>query len=250
MKFLRLALRQIVAVSLFRNHVDEQRHILNLLRFLKHMGHLFDVVAVKRAEVAEAQRFKHLAARRHGFDHVLRVFNRAGQRLADQRNAHQLVADALFAAVPRRARAKVLEIFRQRAHVFGNGHFVVVEYHDQPRVPVARVVHRLVAHAARQRAVADNRHHMIILVVQISGARQPQRHRNGRGRMTRIKQIVLALLAARKTAHAVIGAQGFELLLSAGEQLMRVNLMTDVENQLIRRAVERPVQRNRQFNVA
>ena len=68
--------------------------------------------------------------------------------------------------------------------------------------------------------------------------------------MTRIKQIVLAFLAARKTAHAVIGAQGFELLLSAGEQLMRVNLMTDVENQLIRRAVERPMQRNRQFNVA
>lgn len=34
-----------------------------------------------------------------------------------------------------------------------------------PRMAVARVIHRLVTHAARQRAVADNRHHMIILMV-------------------------------------------------------------------------------------
>jgi len=59
----------------------------------------------------------------------------------------------------------MLEIFRQRAHVFRDGHLIVVENDNEPRMAVARVIHRLVTHAARQRAVADNRHHMIILMV-------------------------------------------------------------------------------------
>lgn len=48
---------------------------------------------------------------------------------------------------------------------FEMGHLIVVENDNEPRMAVARVIHRLVTHAARQRTVADNRHHMIILMV-------------------------------------------------------------------------------------
>ena len=86
MKLFRLTLSQIVSVSLLGNHVNQQRRILNLFRLFKHVGHLFDIMAVKRAQISETQRFKHLAACRHGFNHVFRIFNRMRQRLADERD--------------------------------------------------------------------------------------------------------------------------------------------------------------------
>lgn len=85
-KLFRLTLSQIVSVSLLGNHVNQQRRILNLFRLFKHVGHLFDIMAVKRAQISETQRFKHLAACRHGFNHVFRIFNRMRQRLADERD--------------------------------------------------------------------------------------------------------------------------------------------------------------------
>ena len=61
--------------------------------------------------------------------------------------------------------------------------------------------------------------------------------------MARIKQVMLALRVTRKTAHAMIGTQRFKLFLTSGEQLMRINLMADVKDKLVRRTVKRPVQR-------
>lgn len=68
--------------------------------------------------------------------------------------------------------------------------------------------------------------------------------------MARIKQVMLALCVTRKTAHAMIGTQRLKLFLTPGEQLMRINLMADVKDKLVRRTVERPVQRDCQLYVA
>jgi len=68
--------------------------------------------------------------------------------------------------------------------------------------------------------------------------------------MARIKQVMLALRVTRKTAHAMIGTQRFKLFLTSGEQLMRINLMADVKDKLVRRTVKRPVQRDCQLYVA
>ena len=61
--------------------------------------------------------------------------------------------------------------------------------------------------------------------------------------MARIKQVMLALRVTRKTAHAMIGTQRFKLFLTSGEQLMRINLMADVKDKLVRRTVKRPAAR-------
>ena len=48
------------------------------------------------------------------------------------------------------------EVGRHRADRRGDGHVVVVEDDDEPRVQRAGVVHRLIGHARRHRAVADD----------------------------------------------------------------------------------------------
>ena len=117
-EFLRLALGKIVAIALFRDDVDHHGRVADLLRLLKDMGHLVDVVPVERAEVPEAQRLKQLALRHDGFDHVLGLLDRSGNRPADQRNALQPLLDALLSAIPGGARAQMLEIGGERADVF------------------------------------------------------------------------------------------------------------------------------------
>ena len=95
------------------------------------------------------------------------------------------------------------------------------------------VVERLVAHAARQRAVADDGGHVIIVARQIARPRHTYGRRQRGGRMARAKGVVFAFRAHGKAAQAVQPAQGIESIAAPGQQLVRVALMTHVKNQLV-----------------
>ena len=61
----------------------------------------------------------------------------------------------------------------QRADVFGNRHFVVVQNHQHVRLDVARVVHGLKGHPGGDGAVADHADGAALLVLFFSGHGNP-----------------------------------------------------------------------------
>ena len=44
----------------------------------------------------------------------------------------------------------------ERADIFGNRHFIVVENHQHIRTDIARVIHRFKRHASSNRAIAND----------------------------------------------------------------------------------------------
>ena len=136
-------------------------------------------------------------------------------------------------------------MLRKRPHVRRNRHFVVIQNDNHTRMTVTRVVERLIAHAAGHCAIAHQRQHMVMLPLQIAGARQPQRcGQRGRG-MTRLEHIIFAFGALRKAGHAAEGAQGTERAVAPRQQLMDITLMPHIEDDFVLRHVEHAVNRHR-----
>ena len=59
---------------------------------------------------------------------------------------------------------------RHCADIFGNGHCVVIEDENERRVGVSRIIHRLVHHAACERAVAEYGDYVVIVAVKVASA--------------------------------------------------------------------------------
>ena len=62
--------------------------------------------------------------------------------------------------------------------------------------------------------------------------------------------IVRAFASAREPRYPLKLSQGFELIPSARQQLMRIGLMTDIPDDFFPRRIKNIVNRNRQFNGA
>ena len=104
------------------------------------------------------------------------------------------------------------------------------------------VVQRLPAHAAGERAVADDRHDVALLAAQ----RERLGHAVGVGQRGRgvavLDDVVLALGLARVAGEAAALAQPVEAVLPAGDDLVDVRLVSGVEQQPVLGRVEDPVQ--------
>ena len=132
------------------------------------------------------------------------------------------------------------------------GPAVVVDHDDQPAVLGHRdVVQRLPGHPAGQRAVADHRDHGAVgLAAQPVRLGQPVGVGQAGGRVRVLHQVVLGLGPARVAGQPAALAQRAELRHPPGEQLVHVGLVPGVENDLVHRGVEHPVQRDRQLDHA
>ena len=64
---------------------------------------------------------------------------------------------------------QLVEILTHSAHVFRNGHFVIVEHHNHFFVQCTSVIQCLEGHAAGHGAIANNSHHIVILLLQVPG---------------------------------------------------------------------------------
>ena len=63
-----------------------------------------------------------------------------------------------------------------------------------------------------------------------------------------VKRVAGALLPLREPAHAAVFSQVVKSVLSPGQQLMRVGLMSHIPDQLILREVQRQMERHRQLH--
>ena len=152
-------LRRRVALALLRHDVDQDRPLLGVAHVLQHGQQVIEIVPVDRADVIEAELLEHRAAG----EEAARVFLDA-QRLLLQALRH-LVRELLADVAQRHVGApgdQPREIARQRADRRRDRHVVVVQDHDQARIHRAGIVHRLVGHAGRHRAVADHRDDVVV----------------------------------------------------------------------------------------
>ncbi len=211
-------------------------------------------MAVDRADVEEPQLLEQRAAGQHAAGILLGPLGRALQRLGEaarqvaRQVAHRL--EGLGGDQPR-------EIGAHGADRRGDRHVVVVQDDDQARMHRAGIVHRLVGHAGRHRAIADHRDHVAVLLADVAGlllvvARHGEAERGGdRGRGVRgAEGVVFALGALGEAGQAAALAQGADAVAPAGQDLVRIALVADVPDQDVVRRVEDVVQGRRQLDHA
>ena len=121
----------------------------------------------------------------------------------------------------------------QRSDIGRDGHAVVVQYDDERHLRRPRVVERLKRHAARKRAIADERDGGSLLAAKLHGARHTERGGNGGACVAGVKCVMRAFRTLRETADTTFGAQGVKAGIAPGEQLMRICLVPDVKHELI-----------------
>jgi len=204
-------------------------------------------MAVDRTDVEEAQ----LLEQRASGDVAARMLDGPRHRAVDAlaEIGGQLLAEVADAGIGR-AGGETRQIVAHRARRRRDRHVVVVEDDDQAGVQRAGIVHRLVGHAGRHRAVADDGDHVAPAARQVAGHRHAEPGRNGGRGMRRAERIVLALGPFREARQPALLPQRADAVAAAGENLVRIGLMADVPDQPVVRRVEHVVQRDRQFDHA
>src|SRR4029077_16789170 len=87
---------------------------------------------------------------------------------------------------------------------------------------------RLPGHPRGERAVADDRDHVLVAAVQVAGHGHALRRGDRRARVTGSELIVLGLAAHEEARDAAELAQGAEAVAPAGEELVHVALVAGV----------------------
>ncbi len=248
----RAFLRCAVTVTLFRQHMYHHRLVQALHGFQRVFQRL-QVMAVNRPIVVEAKAVEEafpVFPTEDGFDRILAPGKHALNWLADQWQPRQTLLDNALGACPAAGHAQLGQVLRQSPDVGGNGHFIIIEDNNQRCMAVAGIVERLIAHAACQGAIAHQCQHMMLFALHVSGARQPQRRRERRGRMTRLKHVILAFAAFGKARQAAEGTQRAKRAVTPRQQLMHITLMSHIKHNLILRHVENAVDCHRQLHHA
>ena len=105
---------------------------------------------------------------------MVEIIHRAADGIAVEH-----IAVGLFEFIIGGLRAQQAQMLAHRADVAVNGHPVVVQDDDQRLAARARVVQPLVGKAAGERAVADEREHRVILMLQGPCPRHTERNGHG-----------------------------------------------------------------------
>ena len=165
----------------------------------------------------------------------------------------QLAGEALGEVAERQIfarRDQPREIVREPADRRRDRHVVVVEDDDQPVAGRLGIVHRLIGHAGRHRAVADHRDRLAGLVGQLVGDREAQSRRDRGRAVRRAERIVFALAALGEAGEAAAHAQGADAVAPAGDDLVRIGLVADVPDQPVARRVEHIMERDGELDHA
>ena len=130
------------------------------------------------------------------------------------------------------------KVFGQRAHVGRNGHFVVVQNHQQVYIAhVARVVERFKGLPGGHCAIANNGNAAGIAAVQFVGNRHAECCADGCGRMPHAEYVVFAFAAFGKACQALVLAHGVHAVFAPREDFVGIGLMPHIPHQVVVRGV-------------
>ena len=211
--------------------------------------HRRDVVPVDRPEVLQAQIGEQLLRAQRVLDAGLQRVQPGVDRAPDHRGPGQRLLAGLQHPLVARLQPQRGQPVGQPTDGRCVGPPVVVDHDDHVAVPAGGdVVQRLPGHPAGQRAVPDHRHHVPPLAGQRVTAGQAVGPGQRRGRVAVLDVVVLALGPARVAGQPAALLQPIPAVVSTGEQLVHVGLVAGVPDHRVVRAVEHPVQRDRQLD--
>ena len=236
-----------VTFSLLRAHVHKERAVVGVTNVFQHRQQLFEVVTVDDTDIVKAELLEQSTA---GDEPAGELFRERGLLLEEFR---QVIGKLLSEAAQRhvhRARQQPGEIIRHRADGRSDRHLVVVQDDDEASVHRAGVVHGLVRHAGRHCAVADHADHIMFLAGKVARHRHAQSGGyRGRG-MRCAESIVFTFGALGESGQAAAGTQGANAITPAGQNFVRIGLVTDVPDQLVIGRVKNVVKGHRELDDA
>ena len=143
---------------------------------------------------------------------------------------------------------ELVEVGRDRADIFGDAPFVVVQDADESLRRVADVVERLERNAVRQRRVAENADDIFVRAFFVARRCHAERGGQRRARVTRAVAIVRAFRAQGEAVQAVRLPDGAKPVFAVGENLVNVNLVAHIPDEFVLGRVEDAVQRDGQLD--
>ena len=174
--------------------------------------------------------------------------------LADRRSDPRQSADELVIGVPARLpRSRELDlaqVLRKAADRGADRHLVVVENDQELGLPLADVVERLEAQAARDRGIADDDRNSLRAVTQVARRSEPLPDRQARSGVAAVEDVVLRLGPSREAADAAQLAKGVKSVVATGQQLVGIRLVAGVPDDPIAGRFEEPVQGDRELDDA
>jgi hypothetical protein len=209
---------------------------------LEVVGELVEVVAVDGADVAQAEFFEEGGLHEEVLGLALPLHVHAVHVVPTGQTgeeALQVAVDLVVGGVG----GEAVEVVGDGADVAGDGPLVVVEDDDEALGGGHDVVEGLEGDAAGEGGVAADGDHMLVAAPQVTGGGHAEGGAEGGAGVARAEGVVLALGPVEKAAGAVRLAQlAEEGAVAAGEQLVHVTLVGDVEDELVARRVEDPVE--------
>ncbi|OQA08389.1 MAG: hypothetical protein BWY66_01005 [bacterium ADurb.Bin374] len=237
----RLVYRGLVTTPLFGEHVDENGAAAVTSERERPLEKL-EIVAVDRAHVFEPELLEEHSRGEQILETALDPRQHAENARADARNLLHDMGHIIFRRGEIRLHPEGVQISRQRADVRRNRHRIVVENDDHVGMQMSCMVERLERHSPGHRSVADNGDDLVALRILVAGNGHSQRGRDRRRAVPGVERVVLAFGDLRKAAQAAKRAQGRELLQTAGQHLVDVCLVADVEDDFILGRMEYPVE--------
>ncbi|CAM5529107.1 hypothetical protein STENM223S_01087 [Streptomyces tendae] len=210
----------------------------------------FEVVAVDRADVLEAEVLEHALRGDEVLQPLLGAVQGVVERASDDRGALQEVLAAGQEALVAVGGAQGRQVVGEAADGGRVGALVVVDDDDQGAVlGGGDVVQRLPGHAAGEGAVADDGDDVVVALQDLVGLGDAVGPAQDGGGVAVLDDVVLGLGLRGVAGQAALHLQLREVLAS-GEQLVHVGLVAGVPEHLVLRRVEDPVQGEGEFHHA
>ena len=126
----------------------EKHGFIILLRHLKRLAELLDIVPVDGSDIVKSEIFEPRIGIYNALQCALYIKRGIRKLVSDKRNMFQELFCMRFHAVIFGFCSDDGEITRHRADIFGDRHLVVVEHDYEPVVRSAGVVERFIEHSA------------------------------------------------------------------------------------------------------
>ena len=138
--------------------------------------------------------------------------------------------------------AQQAQVLIQTAVILCDGHIVVVDKDDQVSVQLCRIVECFERFAAAERTVADDSNHVAVLTLEVATLGQTAGQTDRGGGVTDGEMVVLALVRVAVAGNIVVVLLVEKGVLAAGQHLVRIGLVGNIEYKLILRGLEYIVQ--------
>ena len=230
-EFGRILLRKGIAVSLLRHNMNQNR-LPQLLGSGQQGDQPRQIVAVRRPQIGKAHIFKHGRGQQKPLDAILDPAGPVINHLAAGDFLHKFTVGPLCFQIIF-AGTQTGQMPGHTAHIFPDGHFIIIE-NDDHRLPAdGSIVHALIGHSAGHGTIANERHHIIVFPQHRPGPGHTQGNGYGAGSMTGHKGIGIAFTGLGEAGDPAVLAQMGKILPAARQDFMHIGLVSHIENKTI-----------------